>query len=96
MGDPIPKYLYATTPHSRRNLLSLDLGLDLARGVNKRYLPLYLAPCEFFYNRRKQTSAQQFRKLLQVITSKIGKFVKKLSTIGILKTFESVEIHTAQ
>lgn len=49
------------------------------RGINKMYLPLYVAPCQFFYNRRKLTPAQQLRSVLSIATSRIGKIVTDLA-----------------
>ena len=48
------------------------------RGVNKMYLPLYVAPFEYFYNRRYQTSMQKIRGIIGLIASPVGDLVKEL------------------
>ena len=48
------------------------------RGVNKKYRPLYVAPCEFFYKRRPQSPAQNIRNIIALAVSWIGHTVKKL------------------
>jgi len=48
------------------------------RGVNKKYLPLYVAPCQFFYNRRQQSPAQSIRNIIALAVSWIGHTVKEL------------------
>ena len=49
------------------------------RGINKMYLPLYLAPCEYFYNHRHLTPAQQIRSVISIGVSWIGKAASLLS-----------------
>ena len=54
------------------------------RGINKMYLPLYVAPCEFFYNRRKKTPVQQIREVITLAASWIGKVASDLCKVKCL------------
>ncbi len=47
------------------------------RGVNKKYLPLYIAPCEYFLRNRELTPAQQIRRVIQSAVSFTGYLVKE-------------------
>ena len=60
------------------------------RGINKMYLPLYVASCEFFYNRKNLTPSQQVRKVISIGISWIGKVVADLSKAKVLLKLCSV------
>lgn len=60
------------------------------RGINKMYLPLYVAPCEYFYNRRHLTPIQQIRSVISIGVSWIGNMVTYLLKEKTLLTFCSV------
>lgn len=60
------------------------------RGVNKMYLPLYVAPCEFFYNNRNLTPSEQFLFIIKSSVSIIGSVIKELYIKKLLLTMFSV------
>lgn len=48
------------------------------RGINKMYLSLYVAPFEYFYNRREQSVMENVRGVIRLMTSSIGYMAKEL------------------
>ena len=60
------------------------------RGINKKYLPIYVASCEFFYNRRNLTPAEQVRSVISIGVSHLGKIVSRFSRANLLLTLCSI------
>ena len=60
------------------------------RGINKKYLPLYVASCEFFYNRRHLTPAEQVRSVISIGVSHLGEIVSRFSRANLLLTLCSI------
>ena len=60
------------------------------RGVNKKYLPLYVAQAEYFLRQRKLTPAQQIRRVIQSTVSYTGYFVKESYRVKCFLTLCSV------
>lgn len=60
------------------------------RGVNKMYLPLYIAPCEYFLRLKHLTPAQQIRRMIQSAVSKTGFIVKEANKMNTLLPLCSV------
>lgn len=60
------------------------------RGVNKKYLPLYVAICEYFLRKRHLTPAQQIRRVIQSTVSNTGFIVKEAYKLNVLLTLCSV------
>jgi transposase-like protein len=60
------------------------------RGINKKYLPLYIAPCEYFLRNRDMTPAQQIRRVIHSAVSFTGYLVKEAYKSKILLPLCSV------
>ena len=65
--------------------------LKKARGIHKNHLLLHVAPCEFFYNRRKDTPSKQFRSLLKLGVQEVGNLARSMTQQKILKYICPVE-----